>query len=323
VRILWLGDLDKDAMWNQNFFYERKAFGKRHEVFPWGKGFAHYDPKMDAFDVDGQFGPFDMAVCSEFFLYTAPLKDLYELDCTKVAILCDNYRNGIGMRKRDWERDGVEIVIHRYNVWIDEFQAACPEVSFYHQPWAVDEDVYKPRLRKHYDVSLLGNVSGHLYPRREKALKLLESSEINLLRSPHPTGFRYGTTTKRVEGSKIGREYAKLLSDAKLGIATGGKPDFAVGKYFTIPGSGSALLATWCDDLEGLGFEPGINMIPLDVDHAAEQIKDLLEDPDYLQEVADYGLQLIRDRHTWDKRVEEFTFWYHQLVGKEETPGSA
>lgn len=310
MKILWLSDLDQGVMWNQNFYYERKAFAAAHELIPWGRGFAHYDPKMDALDVEAQFGPFDLVICSEFFLYTQPLRNLYEVECPKAAILCDNYRNGIPMRKRDWARDGVTIVLYRYNVWLDEFMSACPDVEFFWEPWAADLDVYKPKLKKLYDVSLLGNVSGHLYPRREQILAALTGSSIKFLRTPHPTGFRYESPTKQVEGSAIGRDYAKLLASAKIGIATGGKPDFAVGKYFTIPASGSALLASWCDDLEQLGFEPGVNMIPLDHGNILEQLHDLLADPVYLREVAAYGLELIRNHHTWGHRVLAFSEWF-------------
>lgn len=315
MKILWLSDLDEGVMWNQNFFYERKEFGRQHEVFPWGPGHRHYDLGFDAHDVDSQFGPFDLVVCAEFFLYTKPLKNVRELECPKVAILCDNYRNGIGMRKRDWARDGVEIVLHRYNVWIDEFQAACPEVTFYWQPWGVDPEIYKPKHRKLYDLSILGNVSAHLYPRRARVLEKVAASGIRLLRTPHPTGFRYESDTKQAVGSSIGRDYAKLLASATLGLATGGKPDFAVGKYFTIPACGSVLLATWCDDLEALGFEPGVHMIPLDVERPVQQIEDLLADPGYLQEVVGFGKNLILGQHTWARRVTDFTDWYMQLTG--------
>lgn len=307
-------------MWNQNFYYERRAFGAAHSVVPWGPGFARFVREATAADVWRDFGPFDLVIQSEFFLYTAPLLGVADLPCPKAAVLCDAYTNGIQFHRKVWQRDGVSIVLHRYTNMLDQWVAACPSIAFFHQPWAVDASVYKadwtPLRRRGYDVAFLGNSSPHLYPVRH-ALKpaLLAARDLRLLSPPHPGGIRYGNKLPRNTDSVIGERYAAAYASASIGIATGGKPSFLVGKYFEIPGCATALLATPAEDMESQGFVPDQNMVLLDTVQPIAQIRALLSRPDDLAAIADAGYSLIRARHLWSHRVRRFTQWFEAKYG--------
>jgi len=309
VKILWLSSLDKDVMWNQNFYHERKAFGEAHAVAPYGPGFPDYNERKTAQDVWKEQGPFDLVIHQEFFLYTRRLSGLDKLPCPKVAILCDAYINGIQMHKRIWKEGGVTAVMHRYTNFFPEWHEACPDIKFFHSPWGVDPDVYKNRGSRGYDVVILGSKSSHMYPTRHKLKTALEDTSLKVLDKPHPGGIRFGMNIEQPEGSVTGDAYARDLSRARIGVATGGKPGFLVGKYFTIPGSGTALAATPSEGWSEAGFIPDVNMFLLDPNRASSQLQSIAQAEDRVQSVALAGYNLIRERHLWSHRVAAFTEW--------------
>lgn len=314
MRILWLSALDKDVMWNQNFYHERKAWGAFHEVVPYGPGFANYDKKKTAQDVWHEQGPFDLVIHQEFFLYTFKLEGLIRLPCPKAAILCDAYRNGINMRKKVWTAGGVTTVMHRYTNILSDWKDACPEQEFIHVPWGVDPDVYKDYASRNYDVVHMGSDKLHLYPARHQVTEALKGSGLRVMKKPHPGGIRFGMSLSAPAGAVTGDAYARSLASGKLGISSGGVPGYLVGKYFTIPACKTALLATPAEGWDRAGFVPDVNMFVLDTTRPIEQIKSLLAAPERVQSVAEAGYNLVKDRHLWSHRVRDLTERFEHAV---------
>ena len=305
MRILWLSSLDEGIAWNQNFFYERRAFGRVHDVLAWGPGFSHYDSRLSAQAVSARYGPFDYVLCSESYFYETHLIGLSDLECPKIGLLVDSYPKRIDIKKREWSSDGVSIVLHRYHTFISEWKESLPELRFIWQPWAAEPEIFNPRGRRSYDVAILGSKHVGLYPTRARLLSQLRKTDIRVLTAPHFPGVRFGYQIP--QGRFVGEGYAKLLSSAEIGVATGGKPNFAVGKYFEIPACGTCLLGTWSEDLSQLGFETDRSMVILDEENPSESLRRLMQRSSKIEKVAEEGRRLVLSRHTWDHRVAVVT----------------
>lgn len=294
MRILWLSSLDRGVFWNQNFFHERLAFGRQHNLVPWGPGFPSFPTPPR------ELGLFDLVVLSETWLQPEIPAEIEHLGRIKLALLVDNYPQRIPSKVEQWRRAGVQIVLYRYQTGIAAWKAALPNLEFWWHPWGVDPEVYAPG-KQTYDVALLGSRHEGLYPTRARLHRLLGTAPFRYLTAPHYPGFRFGVS--RHPFAVNGADYAQLLASAAIGIATGGKPGYAVGKYFEILAVGSCLVGTWVDDLGELGFLDGENMIVLREKDPIVQLCELLRDPGRVQEIAVAGRALAQRRHTWDNRV--------------------
>lgn len=145
---------------------------------------------------------------------------------------------------------------------------------------------------RRYDVAMVGAKlwDGGPYGRRQQIVAELEAALPN-----DRLGFAENVTAQ---------EMAALYEEARIIPNEGGTRHFPVTMRVFEAIAARAVLLT--DDLPGtdLLFRPGEHYLTSSED-IVTQVKELLDDPDGMQRMADAALQHARGRHTYDHRVDE------------------
>ena len=103
-----------------------------------------------------------------------------------------------------------------------------------------------------------------------------------------------------------GANFYHYINSHRIAIATPGDIGYIVCKYFEIPACNTLLLAynkNIEDDLENMGFKDGVNYIGFNLDNFETKVKEILNNKLNINEIANNGNKLIRDRHLISHRI--------------------
>lgn len=102
-------------------------------------------------------------------------------------------------------------------------------------------------------------------------------------------------------------QFSNGIGNARYAYTDGSGFDALVRKYFEIPALGTILLCAPCVGFANVGFVDGRNAILADCNQIADVIAELEARPDWAQEIANAGRQLIWEKHSIRARARQFS----------------
>ncbi len=166
--------------------------------------------------------------------------------------------------------------------------------------------------KKWIDALLMGSIHPHIYPLRTKILKTLRCRK-GFVFHPHP-GYR---NFHPKENALVGERYAKEINRAKLFLTCDSKFHYPINKYFEVLACKTLLLAPTSPELEDLGFIPNQHFVPITFDDFQEKIDYYLQQDAERERIAQAGFEMVRAKHSTEKRVKQFLHFVDAILRKE------
>ena len=156
----------------------------------------------------------------------------------------------------------------------------------------------KPKMK----CLLSGAISEH-YPLRQYIVQEVNKNPeyqemVDIL--PHP-----GTQGADKVNAVVREDYAKILNSYFCAIATPALK-CVVSRYFEIPAVGTLLLAEQVRDFDRLGFVPYRHYGPIAQETVFKRIKNCLANPERFADIRRQTMEMVRENHGIDNRVEQF-----------------
>jgi len=312
LRILYF---QPDYSGYQSSYYQHQfplALMKVHQVFMYGPGYEGYEPKHTVDDVL-KLSPFEPElICvgagwerddhpTEFNLH--PDIRVGDVSIPSCIILNKEYKK-LDQKFQFVVDNKIQIVFtahHDHSRWQDQLG-----VRFIHFPFAVDANLFKDYGEpKRYDFGFSGSLHTHWIDLRLRVKQKLYWRA----RFKHP---RYWF--KRIywgewdSGHKTGEDYARLMNSSRMWLATPGAIDLVGTRFYEVMAVKSLLFCNRSPVYDGL-FEDGQHcvMFAPDLSDFEEKLFYYLRQEEERQAIVSKAYRHVRERHTWDKRVEEFT----------------
>jgi len=169
-------------------------------------------------------------------------------------------------------------------------------------PYWVDSEVYR-RWSKQKLIGVLqtGVLHGLVYPWRQTVYDALNGQDwFRRVQRPPESMEREGYWP-------VGKDYARLLSEASISTACTSKFRYPVTKLFEIPACGTALACDWIPEMRDLGFIPGVNMIELhgEGESLRQMVAGWLAESQQLADLTQRGFELMHTRFTAARRAAD------------------
>jgi hypothetical protein len=100
--------------------------------------------------------------------------------------------------------------------------------------------------------------------------------------------------------------FREEIRQARMSFTCGSALRWPIRKFFEIPALGSVLLCQPCNGFDALGFRNGVNAVTCDPTDVPRVGRELLEDLERAQAIADAGRRLISECHTVSVRARQF-----------------
>ncbi|MBW1917874.1 MAG: glycosyltransferase family 1 protein [Deltaproteobacteria bacterium] len=168
--------------------------------------------------------------------------------------------------------------------------AQTPMVGCY---WAVPTRIFRPQGRwRRYDIGCLGSHTPGTYPFRNQVREyLLAQRRLKFFKKLRVCGHD-------------GVIFSRALNRLRASFTCASIYQYTLMKYFEIPACGTLLFAEPTPDLEALGFRDGENFVAVNPDNFIEKMEHyLIAAPEEMVRISQAGVELINQRHTWEKRV--------------------
>ena len=307
-KILWLA-IDRSARVARHFDTLRDAVVKETKVFTHFKKLPMTAGQYSKLTTSNKLvepmvldfllniNQYDIIVCDALFAYMN--EDWSNIDIPVFMIL-EDLHGPVIEKQVELAKKHNFIILHRYNNSLDVFHPGLRETNkCIWLPHAVDS-IFKNYSKKNKDVVFTGATISTHYPLRWKIVQELKR------KSYFHYYNRSQETLEKIYKYPQGLEYAKLISSAKISIATGATVNYPVMKFMEIPACGTLLLSNWFNELSDLGFEPNKNIVVLNENNISKQIESLLKNNDKIERISIEGQKLIKERHTVEIRAKEF-----------------
>jgi len=171
-------------------------------------------------------------------------------------------------------------------------------------PHFIEYDLYRylqtSNYRKHKCL-LTGSLDTAAYPLRNHVVAL-NHPMVDFIKHP---GYLIGDKLAKAMGFAIGEDYANLLNQYVCNVATSGKMNYVVAKYFEILAAGTILLANYTLDLDLLGFEEEKHYVRIDRGNFSNKLKYILLNYDKYKILIDENREFIFDNHTERNRFKQ------------------
>jgi len=243
-----------------------------------------------------EHGDFDFIMCDALFAYLS--EDWKSIPIPKGVLLEDMHGPVVKFQADYIAENNIDVVFHRYNAPMKEYHPSLFKSSkCIWLPHAVD-NIFRYYGEKTLDVLFTGCI-GQTYPIRRSIVDQLRD------KSYFKRWNRPPETFEKQQKYPVGKDYAKLISSAKIHPTCGSKLHYPVIKFMEIPACRTLLISDWFNELGELGFIPGVNMIKLLVGDMDAQMRWWLRHDDR-EMIAKAGEELIQQRHTVEVRAKEF-----------------
>ena len=188
-----------------------------------------------------------------------------------------------------------------------------------------------PISDRKYDWVLPGAMQRGIYDSRIKVFNIVKQMNINIYDQFEDREIRYDIDKskntkytnkfakyidKKTNGScpyimrRISEEqknnyrkrYDYSISQSKIVYVDGGNAGLIVHKFFEVPVRGAILMCEPFYGMEKLGFLDNKNMVITSGDDIKDKIQKLLENPEKMQKIANAGMKLVLEKHTYLER---------------------
>jgi hypothetical protein len=113
------------------------------------------------------------------------------------------------------------------------------------------------------------------------------------------------------------QSFRRDLRNAKYAFTCGSALRFPIRKFFEIPAMGTVLTCEPCNGFEAMGFRDGVNAFVCPPETLPDLHRRLVANPDYAQQVASAGRDLVGRRHTLGARAEQLKLALRRAVAGE------
>ena len=175
-------------------------------------------------------------------------------------------------------------------------------------PWSIDTEKYHPRRRKRYDVSFMGTV-GACYPLRKEIWENIYyvARGHRILRQRAPAGKTYDRAVSKLQDEfLVGKDYRKALGETRILLFGCSVYRYALQKFFEGAASGCLVVSDAPGMAKRLGFRDKETYVKVDSFDWEDTVKELLDNPDMVEQVARRGRHNVMENHTHKVRARQF-----------------
>ena len=288
------------------------ALRKVHRVCMYGSGYPNYDPQHAIGDVL-KLCPFEPdLICfgagwerddhsTEFNLH--PAINVANVGIPSVMILNKEYKK-LDQKFQFILANSVRIVFtahHNHVRWQRQLG-----VRFVHFPFAIDPDLFRDYDEpKRYDFGF----SGDLHTKWTDLRLCVKHKLFWRGRYKRPRYWRLRVYWGEWgSGHKTGEEYARLINSSRTWLSTTSAIDLIGLRFYEVMAVKSLLLCNRSPVYDGL-FEDGRHcvMFEPDLSDFDDKLFYYLKHENERQAIVECAYRHVRENHTWDKRVEQFT----------------
>ena len=299
-----------------------QALGRAHRVYQYGPGLAGYDKRHSIEDVL-RLCPFepDLICFAAGWELEDPAVPEYDphpairtshLGTPSVMVLNKEYKK-LDRKFRFIQENRIQTVFtvhHHFERWQE--QVGVPFLRF---PFAVDPELFKDRGEaKRYDVGFSGalheqwtdvrvRIRNHLFLRHP-----LKAPRYWRIRVCWPGRWR-----RRPHGE----HYARLINRSRLWISTPSAVELVGPRFYEVMACRTLLFCSRSEAYSGL-FEDGEHcvMFEPDLNDFDDKLFHYLEHDSEREAIIERAYEHVRGRHTWDRRIQEFTHAVNALVNR-------
>ncbi len=245
--------------------------------------------------------------------------EYYETNATKVtglsrlaipfAVSLQDLHWDVNLRKGLLLRENVR---HIFTPSKTAFIKYYPELQdrMHWLPHHVNTDMFTDYgLTREIDYLLMGQASSVYYPFRAQVLAAMQGKE-GFIYHQHP-GYKEILDT---EDHYVREKYAREISRAKIFFTCGGKMRYPVAKYFEVLACNTLLLAPYFEELDDLGFIPGVHFVEADEHNFEEKAHYYLNHEQERLKIALRGYEMVRARHSSPQRAAEVLAVIKQII---------
>lgn len=212
-------------------------------------------------------------------------------------------------RRLFYEREYIQHIFTHYR---DASNRILPELKerYIWMPHFVPLDIFRDYgQERDFDCLMMGILIKSVYPKRFAMYE-------QLLNYP---GFKYfdhpGYEELPTNSNHLtGITYAKELSRAKIFVTCDSVEKLPLMKYYECLACKTLLMGTGSDELKELGFIDGETFVEVDEYNVLEKVNYYVEHEEERKQIIDKGYKLVAERHSVEKRVEEFLFTVKGII---------
>lgn len=196
----------------------------------------------------------------------------------------------------------------------DRFLSVYPGLKdrFRWLPICVDTNFFQDnKLQRENNFLMLGDMTRRVYPVRNKILKSMYN-EPNFVYFRHP-GYRNFSEDEHKK-LIIGENYVRELNKAKIFLTCGSKYNYVLGKYYEVLACNTLLMATGSQEHRDLGFIDRETFVEINKNNFLGKAQYYLQNEEERLAIAQRGYEMVRERHTVEKRAEQFVNYIKEYL---------
>jgi spore maturation protein CgeB len=214
------------------------------------------------------------------------------------GIIMHDIHKKVEERKKYIIQNNVKVI---FSIYRDAFYKDYSEFKEYMHwlPHYVNTDIFKDYgLLKRIDILMMGAVS-NAYPLR-KVMRNYFKGRKGFVYRPHPGYTNLG------QNSIYGKDFAKEINRSKIFLTDDTKYHYPVIKYYEVLAGKALLLAPTSEELEDLGFIPGVHFVDINEENFAAKAEYYLEHEDERLKIVEEGYKMVHAHHSTLQRVMQF-----------------
>lgn len=229
-------------------------------------------------------------------------------------IICDLHY-AINERKEFIWRNNVPYI---FSIYRDKFYEWYPEFieRFRWLPFYVNTNIFKDyQLEKEIDWLMMGNITGWVYPLREKIVQTMHSHK-GFVYHEHP-GYR-DIYEEHENNVFVGEQYAREINRAKMFFTCDSIFKYPVNKYYEVLACKTLLLASSSQELFDLGFIPGENYVEIDENNFVEKAYYYLHHPEERIKITEQGYKMVHEKYSTAQRAMLLKTMIQEIVDEKK-----
>lgn len=282
--------------WGHQLF--RDEIGRQHDVVYYGEGYPNYGT-TEVSKIIKAYGQFDL-VLTYGLRYSMPFEGMGNIKVKKAHIVIDlfpphpaGYVGGMHTRYKPFiHKNKYDIMFYRQRVQANYLKEIGCMALAYWLPFSVDINRYKKLdLLKIHDIITSATTRSDIYPNRKKVNAILKKMKLR-------------SVTGRIEHDA----YIRSINQSKIAIISTNVFNSPNMKFTEFTSCGTFVLADKPADFDELGFKDGEHMVLYkDLEDLQDKIRYYLKHEKERGEIAERGMNFVRENHNNSVRVEQFT----------------
>ena len=213
-----------------------------------------------------------------------------------------------------YERECIQYIFTHYR---DASNRVIPELTerYIWLPHYVPLNIFKDYGgTRDIDCLMMGILLKRVYPKRSAMYRKLLNYP-GFIYHNHPG---YGELLDD-SSNFTGINYAKELSRAKIFVTCDSIEKLPLMKYFECLACKTLLMGTGSEELKELGFIDGETFVEVDEHNVLEKVTYYLGHEEERKQIIDNGYKLVSQRHSAEKRVQEFLGIVSDIISNRRT----